>query len=319
VLCYPNPSSECITIARSLDGRLQVSHRKGLPHVIYCRIYRWPDLQNQHELRAIDSCKYSFASKQNEICINPYHYERIELPSIQPSNSQPKHGEFCTTGVLNHNHTNSAMFQACTAHASHASYPYASIGETSTGNLSTQKPSQLTSYQYPNMYADFHGQCKEKENFYSRQYNQIYQSSTPALNTSAMPSSASSNSDLSNLAATSNNFKANINYNYYYFGQNGKGVAAAPNASSVAASLNGSYSYAANNSLNGGSPPPAASILEESSSADSCNMSNHLSPTTTLSSSSSSTSSLTTSSSNANSHERRISSMNGTFFSLIFF
>ncbi|XP_072770346.1 mothers against decapentaplegic homolog 2 isoform X2 [Nerophis lumbriciformis] len=40
---------------RSLDGRMQVSHRKGLPHVIYCRLWRWPDLHSHHELRAIEA------------------------------------------------------------------------------------------------------------------------------------------------------------------------------------------------------------------------------------------------------------------------
>jgi len=65
---------------RSLDGRLQVSHRKGLPHVIYCRLWRWPDLQSHHELRALDICQYAFNLKRDEVCVNPYHYSRVEQP-----------------------------------------------------------------------------------------------------------------------------------------------------------------------------------------------------------------------------------------------
>lgn len=67
-------------ICRSLDGRLQVSHRKGLPHVIYCRLWRWPDLQSHHELRAVELCEYAFHTKKDEVCVNPYHYQRVETP-----------------------------------------------------------------------------------------------------------------------------------------------------------------------------------------------------------------------------------------------
>lgn len=80
-LTHPELPSNCVTIPRSLDGRLQVSHRKGLPHVIYCRVWRWPDLQNHHELKPRDCCAYPFDAKSNkDVCINPYHYERVESP-----------------------------------------------------------------------------------------------------------------------------------------------------------------------------------------------------------------------------------------------
>lgn len=81
-LSSPGQPSKCVTIPRSLDGRLQVSHRKGLPHVIYCRVWRWPDLQSHHELKPLDICEFPFGSKQKEVCINPYHYKRVESPGM---------------------------------------------------------------------------------------------------------------------------------------------------------------------------------------------------------------------------------------------
>lgn len=74
--------TKCITIERSLDGRLQVSHRKGLPHVIYCRVWRWPDLQTHHELIHVEKCEYAYLKNKDLVCVNPYHYIRVEAPSM---------------------------------------------------------------------------------------------------------------------------------------------------------------------------------------------------------------------------------------------
>ncbi|KAG8243440.1 transforming growth factor beta receptor signaling pathway [Homalodisca vitripennis] len=92
-LSCPGQPSKCVTIPRSLDGRLQVSHRKGLPHVIYCRVWRWPDLQSHHELKPLEQCQYPFSAKQKEVCINPYHYKRVESPVLPPV-LVPRHSEF---------------------------------------------------------------------------------------------------------------------------------------------------------------------------------------------------------------------------------
>ncbi|NXT28233.1 SMAD1 protein, partial [Syrrhaptes paradoxus] len=80
----PGQPSNCVTIPHSADDRLQISHRKGLPHVIYCRVWRWPDLQSHHELKPLECCEFPFGSKQKEVCINPYHYKRVESPVLPP-------------------------------------------------------------------------------------------------------------------------------------------------------------------------------------------------------------------------------------------
>lgn len=101
-LSNPTQQSKCVTIQRSLDGRLQVSHRKGLPHVIYCRVWRWPDLQSHHELKPLDCCEYAFCLKQKEVCINPYHYRRVESPGIYTVHSKSGLSVYSSLNYVQH-------------------------------------------------------------------------------------------------------------------------------------------------------------------------------------------------------------------------
>ncbi|CAI2725596.1 unnamed protein product [Schistosoma spindalis] len=112
-LVSQDPSTRCVTIPRSLDGRLQVAQKKGLPHVFYCQLWRWPDLHTQHELRPIATCEYSFQSKRDEVCINPYHYRRIENPVLPPI-MVPRTVNNGTSGINNDNNTHRGVTESST-------------------------------------------------------------------------------------------------------------------------------------------------------------------------------------------------------------
>ncbi|NXL40387.1 SMAD1 protein, partial [Glaucidium brasilianum] len=155
-LSCPGQPSNCVTIPRPSDGRLQVSHRKGLPHVIYCRVWCWSDLQSHHELKSLECCEFPFGSKQKEVCINPYHYERVESP-VLPLVLVPRHSDcklqhslltqFCNLGQnkphVPHNAASPDSFQQPDSHL----FPHSpnSSCPNSPGSSSSTYPHSPTS------------------------------------------------------------------------------------------------------------------------------------------------------------------------------
>ena len=44
---------------------------------MYCRLWRYPDIQSHHELKQVEHCIYAFQLRREEVCVNPYHYTKV--------------------------------------------------------------------------------------------------------------------------------------------------------------------------------------------------------------------------------------------------
>ncbi|CAF1032120.1 unnamed protein product [Adineta ricciae] len=75
-ISHKDSRTKCVTIPRSTDT-LTSQSSKSNPVVLYSRLWRWPDLSNQNELKPVDYCSHPFHYSRDDICINPFHYERV--------------------------------------------------------------------------------------------------------------------------------------------------------------------------------------------------------------------------------------------------
>jgi len=88
------PNTKCVTVTKSewnsiMENSIMIrdinnKHTLTLPHVWTCKIWRWPHLKAALELSCISTCEYGFERSLDEICIQPYHYNKIEAPSLPP-------------------------------------------------------------------------------------------------------------------------------------------------------------------------------------------------------------------------------------------
>ncbi|ALC48661.1 Smox [Drosophila busckii] len=132
-----NCNTRCVTVPRSKPAATGESLRKGLPHVIYCRLWRWPDLQSQNELKPLEHCEYAFHLRKDDICINPYHYKKIELSILVPKSLPTPPDSIVDYPLDNHTHQipNNTEYNAAIIRSNSLSPPqYMELGSSSSSS-----------------------------------------------------------------------------------------------------------------------------------------------------------------------------------------
>lgn len=50
-------------------------------------MWRYPELASSHQLKSVPHCRFPYSKKLESVCVNPYHYEKIENPRMSYSTS----------------------------------------------------------------------------------------------------------------------------------------------------------------------------------------------------------------------------------------
>uniref|UniRef100_A0AC35U1Q2 MH1 domain-containing protein n=1 Tax=Rhabditophanes sp. KR3021 TaxID=114890 RepID=A0AC35U1Q2_9BILA len=198
-----NVATPCVTIPKTLDGRLQVDGKKCFPHLFYYNIFV-EDGCNKHEISSIPECKFSFEKKTDFICINPYHLfkgkdnfslaKEYRIPSVEYGNPMSTGSSNPNSNMSNNpnsnmsNKPNSNMSVNPRSHCSINPGSNCSINPSSNGNMDPR--SNISINPLSNSTIDPH--------------------SSMSINPNSNISNATSNSNTSTIKETQNSLEAEL-------------------------------------------------------------------------------------------------------------
>ncbi|KAK3597902.1 hypothetical protein CHS0354_042240 [Potamilus streckersoni] len=70
-------ATECVLLPK---GDLRLGRRSVAPHILCCRLWRWPSLSNNSELKQLSCC--STVNDLAYVCCNPYHWSLLMKPDL---------------------------------------------------------------------------------------------------------------------------------------------------------------------------------------------------------------------------------------------